>query len=1523
MALKVGELFASFGIDSSKLGKDLAGINKKFGGVWGGMAKAGIAATAAVTAAVVGIGRSVMAVGQTFEATMSEVQAISGATAEEFKILSDTAKEYGRTTKFTASEAGQALKYMALAGWSVEQSTAAIGGVLQLAAASGMDLAAASDAVTDYLSAFGMEAEKSTYLADMMARAQSTSNTSAAQLADAYGNCASSMHAAGQDIETTTAALMIMANQGLKGSEAGTAMAAMMRDLTQKMKNGSIMIGNTAVSVMDSAGNFRDLNDILLDVAAATDGMGSAQKSAALMTTFTARSIKGVNMLLNEGVDSLNQYEDGLRSASGTAATQSETMIGNLSGDMAKFHSAIEGLQIDIYESTSGALRDAVQGATEIIGAFNEAVRSGFSIDKMEGLFETSFDFLGDIGDKIFSAVEKGVAVVGKLLPKLIPKLVEGIKKLLTGISKNLPGLIKGFVKAIPDILGGFVDIIPDLADGLFSALGGAIEQLISDLPRLVPKLIEGIGNILVSAVKGAGTLLMSAMNGIGNLLKQAGILGPSLGDAIMKSIAGADGKRIDELTAYVKGLNFKPDTDWTVDTSEVEAEIQTAIDDIKTSLKGVEGITEEDAEAITNAILNGSGWDTIVAVFDSMDVPDGEAKATEITNAATAIKDGIDKLNLPQQAIDEVYTALQNGEDSHTIAEILEKYGVPEAEANSTASTLASEALKLRNACEALKLPASSVISAYATTDNADPASKIAEILQSYGVPEGTANTAAETISAEQAKITAALKSCGDLPQKAIDEVNKAIEAGKPADEIAAILQAYDVDPTVAGAAGESIKTAADAIDTAINGIDLDDTMLENLKTGAETDKATALAAISALEIKPTDYSTVKSSWDTAAGTLSGMAESLLDQITASLTDGLKDDPDDPTNSFAQSVQAVTDYFDAVEAAIDAWKAAKLKEIEESGLTGDDLTNAINAVNEQADAMYSHLTTLESGVQSWMEEMAGKPKEYVEAHVQELRDMLAEAMQIDAQIRAFSSGLNVNQGETHRTAVKQGLITDQEGILKAIAFTTEEYDNAVKAAATEFENSTAEAAEKYGENSDEYAKAYDDALAKRNQAIADANEKRGTEMDAIMKATLWSDEAFRGVYDSLMDEAQASKDAQTVRDSINQILQDAFDNDLGVLDIDVAKGMLEGLDVDWDTLASNLGFEGEGAADALREKLAEVMNSAVSNGETVLDLGTTQFAVDFETLASGLETSLTEALTSGSLDFTGAYEVFAAAVKAGLINGVSADASDADIGSAFTEQITNSLQDTDFSAIGKDATAGIATGAKDTSAFVGVGKPGAAAIENEFRNELQSHSPSQLMVPVGEDVTAGVAQGIAQGVSTLTSAAATVARSTYSALNGAFTGLYSVGRNITRGLAKGILDGKETVVNAAKSVAQAAAQAMQGILDINSPSKVTEKFGEYFDLGFVKGIEGNVRAINNAIDGALNLGAPTRGAYAQTVRTSQASQGIDYDRLASAMSQQPIVMNVNGKNFARVTRSDTARESNSRSRAIALGYGK
>ena len=178
-------------------------------------------------------------------------------------MMEDTARQYGATTVFSASEAAEALKYMSLAGWDAQQSTDALGGVLNLAAASSMGLGEASDMVTDYLSAFGMEANKSTYFADMLAYAQSNSNTTAAQLGEAYKNSAANMHAAGQDVETTTSLLEAMANQGRKGSEAGTTLGAMMRDITAKMDDGAIKIGETSIAVQYASGNFRDMTYIL------------------------------------------------------------------------------------------------------------------------------------------------------------------------------------------------------------------------------------------------------------------------------------------------------------------------------------------------------------------------------------------------------------------------------------------------------------------------------------------------------------------------------------------------------------------------------------------------------------------------------------------------------------------------------------------------------------------------------------------------------------------------------------------------------------------------------------------------------------------------------------------------------------------------------------------------------------------------------------------------------------------------------------------------------------------------------------------------------------------------------------------------------------------------------------------------------------------------------------------------------------------------------------------------------------
>lgn len=307
---------------------------------------------------------NVIELGQNFTSTMSEVSAISGATGEDFEKLEACAREYGATTVFSASNAAEALKYMSLAGWDADRSTSALGGVLNLAAASGMELGAASDMVTDYLSAFAMEAGDAAYFADLLSYAQSHSNTTAEALGEAYKNCAANLNAAGQDVETVTSLLEGMANQGYKGSEAGTAMAAIMRDITNGMKDGAIKIGETSVAVMDAQGNFRDLTDILTEVEAATNGMGDAERAVALSSTFTADSTKGLNLILNEGMDNIAGYEEELRGASGSAEEMANIMNDNLSGDVAAMNSAFEELGLKIYDALESKLRAGVQFIT-------------------------------------------------------------------------------------------------------------------------------------------------------------------------------------------------------------------------------------------------------------------------------------------------------------------------------------------------------------------------------------------------------------------------------------------------------------------------------------------------------------------------------------------------------------------------------------------------------------------------------------------------------------------------------------------------------------------------------------------------------------------------------------------------------------------------------------------------------------------------------------------------------------------------------------------------------------------------------------------------------------------------------------------------------------------------------------------------------------------------------------------------------------------------------------------------------
>lgn len=483
----------------------------------------GTALTAGVTAPVVALGASVVKTQMTFEHSMSKVKALSGATGSDLKLLEDTAKQMGASTVYSASEAADALGYMALAGWDAQESAAGLPGVLNLAAASGMDLAQASDLVTDYLTAFGLEADQAGRMADVLSYAQANSNTTTEMLGEAFKNCAVNAHNAGMSLEETTAILSKFADAGLKGSEGGTALNAIIRDMTQKMKNGAIQIGNTKVQVQDANGNFRKMTDIIADVDKATEGMGDAQKTAALMTTFTADSIKGMGILCNTGAKDIDDFTKALEKSNGTAKTMSDMMNSDLSGALKQLSSAWEAVQLDIGDTTGplslivGMLTKLLQAFLKLPGPVKQAIVTiallaaavgpvlliiGKGIDaflkmkKAIGILKGAFNTLRT-SFLIFKSL-----IMDTLVPVIVDTVIPALQSLWAILLANpivlviaaIAALVAGFIWAWNNI-DGFKEFWIDLWEKIQEGASNALDGLKNFFTETIPQLISDIGN--------------------------------------------------------------------------------------------------------------------------------------------------------------------------------------------------------------------------------------------------------------------------------------------------------------------------------------------------------------------------------------------------------------------------------------------------------------------------------------------------------------------------------------------------------------------------------------------------------------------------------------------------------------------------------------------------------------------------------------------------------------------------------------------------------------------------------------------------------------------------------------------------------------------------------------------------------------------------------------------------------------------------------------------------------------------
>lgn len=417
----------------------------------------GTAATAAVTGAV--------KVGSSFESQMSTVEAISGAAEKQIMQLEEKAKEMGATTKFTATESGQAMEYMAMAGWKTKDMLNGIGGIMDLAAASGEDLAGTSDIVTDALSAFKMEAKESAHFSDVLAAASSNSNTNVGILGESFKEVAPVAGSMKYSIEDVSLTLGLMANQSVKGSKAGTSLKTAIANMaapTQKMQKA---MKKYNISLKDSDGKTKSLRSVIDDVRDSIGGLSSkTERAAAISTIFGKEAMPAMSAIVNASEKDYKKLAGSIDNASGAAKRMAKIRLDNLQGDVTIFQSALEGKGIELYDELKEPMRDIVQSATDWL----EEIDVARVVDDFKDFGSAVLDFADPLLEVGEWMIENPDAIAGPLAG--IGGTIAGYKLLDTipKLGQGLEGLISG-VTASPYIAGGA------LAAGALTGIGTAI----------------------------------------------------------------------------------------------------------------------------------------------------------------------------------------------------------------------------------------------------------------------------------------------------------------------------------------------------------------------------------------------------------------------------------------------------------------------------------------------------------------------------------------------------------------------------------------------------------------------------------------------------------------------------------------------------------------------------------------------------------------------------------------------------------------------------------------------------------------------------------------------------------------------------------------------------------------------------------------------------------------------------------------------------------------------------------------
>ena len=618
-------------LDASGFNKGLSAMSVAAGNLISGL-------TQAATGKLTALAKTSVGVGMSFQSSMSQVAATMGVGVDQIQSLTDKAKEMGSTTAFTATQAADALNYLALAGYDANKAAEVLPSVLNLAAAGGMDLAYASDLVTDAMASLNLEANKQNVdeFGNKLAKAASKANANVSQLGEAIltvGGTAANLK--GGTTELTTA-LGLLANVGIKGAEGGTHLRNIILSLQSPTKDAREVMEQLGLEVYDTQGNMRQLDDILTDLNTVMAGMTQGQKDSVINALFNKTDLAAVNGLLaaqGEQWESLAQQIDAAGEAagdSGAMAQMAETQLDNLQGSVTIMQSALEGLQLGIYDYLEPSLNEAAKWGSECFSTLTKALSEGGPEAMLQAAGQIISDLAASVTAQLPGLVTSGTEIIVQLAEDIVaatPAMLDAaagvMAALIQGIVDNLPSLIDSATKVIvqfthylSDHAGDLMDAGIQLLEQLIIGITDNLPQLITAAAELIAKFSAALLSHLPDLLNCGAALLTTLVDGIIRSIE-------NLGEAALACIAKLTGVwdgSMDEwghigeniVTGLLNGITGM----WDTLVSTVKGKVNGMVSTVKNVL-GIHSpskVFTEIGENVTQGLVNGINTGTPAA---------------------------------------------------------------------------------------------------------------------------------------------------------------------------------------------------------------------------------------------------------------------------------------------------------------------------------------------------------------------------------------------------------------------------------------------------------------------------------------------------------------------------------------------------------------------------------------------------------------------------------------------------------------------------------------------------------------------------------------------------------------------------------------------------------------------------------------------------------------------------------------------------------------------------------------------